>query len=504
MQNSKLITILFKFWLFLFLFFVVLESKSIPSLQTIDRPDEVTYLREQVALMSKVNLVELEKEHELQLDINEANCRILELMNAQKIKDNECRSLREEKDKYWSQLVYCMREKSDGVALISHLHQDIAAKEIENNRILTSFEVENQRLQDLLDEEKIKSATLAQTVANSFQRNKSLQEDLDKKNTELLSAYKEIESLSQKLFMRDQHVEQLTKAYEKLYREQNNHVTKEKKRQSIGSLPGCPIDTNSASVNNFGVKIVSHNRSDSTDSVLSTASTLSVLVSAKEADPDKEALTLGMLLSQQMKEFGTTMFDSLRPSDEEALDSYRMGGFTREEAALLLFEERYGKVSTQSPALHPALPRTRLSLQQQQQQQQMVMSNCEQPAGSSRISTSFRSPTKIEQLLSGLKLNSATSAAPLPLPPHNTFASGSMNNAQRPSDNFRSAYGVAEQLQFQQQHHQQQQPGARIVQFARSVPADEDGRLTIPVVASKGHRNWSSTSDINLGPSLRR
>jgi hypothetical protein len=67
-----------------------IESKSIPSLQRIDRQDEVTYLREQVALMSKVNLVELEKEHELQLDINEANCRILELMNAQKMKDKEC------------------------------------------------------------------------------------------------------------------------------------------------------------------------------------------------------------------------------------------------------------------------------------------------------------------------------------------------------------------------------------------------------------------------------
>jgi hypothetical protein len=230
-----------------------------------------------------------------------------------------------------------------------------------------------------------------------------------------------------------------------------------------------------------------------------------VLVGAKEVDPDKEALTLGMLLSQQMKEFGTTMFDSLRPSDEEVLDSYRSGGFTREEAALLLFEERYGKVSTQSPALYPALPRTRLSLQQQQQQQQqqMAMSNCEQPAGQSRIPTSFRSPTKIEQLLTGLKLSSA----PMPLPtttasvnysPHNTFASsGSMYNMQRPIDNYRSATGVAEQL------HQQPPAGARIVHFARSVPADEDARLTIPV-ANKGHRNWSSTSDINLGTSLRR
>ena len=480
-------------------FLLVLESKSIPPLQNFGRPDEVTYLREQVALMSRVNLVEIEKEHELQLDINEANCRILELINAQKIKDNECRSLREEKDKYWSQLVYCMREKSDCAALISNLHQEIATNEIENTKIITSLEVENHRLQELLTEERVKSAALSQTVANSFQRNKILQEDLDKKNSELSTAYKEIELLSQKVFMRDQHVEQLTKAYEKLYRDQNVHSNKEKKRPSIGSQSGCPVDTNSASVNNVGVKVVSHSRSESTDSIVSTASAHSVLVSSKEVDPDKEALTLGMLLSQQMKEYGTTMFDSLRPGDEEVLDRYRLGGFTREEAALLLFEERYGKVSTQ-PAVYPTLPRTRLT-----QQQQMAMSNCEPSAGSSKPGH-YRSPTKIELLLCGLKLNNSnatTSSAHMPLastvsannPPSNIPHSSSMYNLQRPSDSLRPTPGVAEQLQ--------QQSGARVIQFVRSVPADDDARLTIPV-ANKGHRIWNSTSDINLAPSYRR
>ena len=417
--------------------------------------------------MTNVNAAEIEKEHELQQDINEANCRISELINAQKLKDDECRSLREEKDKYWSQLVYCMREKSDYAAVITNLNHDIATREAESSRIIASLEGENDRLQSLYEEEKKKTASLAQTAADSYQRNRSLQQELTSKTAELEFANREIETLLQKMQLRDNHVEQLTKAYEKLLREQNGHgVNREKKRPSIGS--------NLAAESLY--RIVSHSRSDSTDSLQSTASasTVSVLVAAKEADPDKEALSLGMLLSQQMKEFGTTMFDSLRAGDEEVLEEYRLGGFTREEGALLLFEERYGKVSTQNTVVHPALPHTRLPTNTNNS------NNC-----INSESAPFRSPTKIEQLMASNGHHRSLSHSLLP-------PSGSNSSTYAPSTK-----GLGSQPFV---------PISIPRPASISRPSYEEERFPLPTsaTAQRGHRNWNSASDINLVLNSRR
>jgi hypothetical protein len=68
-----------------------------------------------------------------------------------------------------------------------------------------------------------------------------------------------------------------------------------------------------------------------------------VNVSAKIADPDQEALQVGLLLSKQEAEHGTNMFDSLRPEDNTVIQAYMGQGFSKEEAVLMIFEQKYGK-----------------------------------------------------------------------------------------------------------------------------------------------------------------
>ena len=68
-----------------------------------------------------------------------------------------------------------------------------------------------------------------------------------------------------------------------------------------------------------------------------------VNVSAKIADPDQEALQVGLLLSKQEAEHGTNMFDSLRPQDNSVIQAYMGQGFSKEEAILMIFEQKYGK-----------------------------------------------------------------------------------------------------------------------------------------------------------------
>ena len=68
-----------------------------------------------------------------------------------------------------------------------------------------------------------------------------------------------------------------------------------------------------------------------------------VNVSAKIEDPDQEALQVGLLLSKQEADHGTNMFDSLRPQDNQVIQSYMNQGFSKEEAILMIFEQKYGK-----------------------------------------------------------------------------------------------------------------------------------------------------------------
>ena len=80
------------------------------------------------------------------------------------------------------------------------------------------------------------------------------------------------------------------------------------------------------------------------------------LIGAKK-DPDAEALEHAILLSQQESEYGVNMYDALTPADEPVIDEYVAQGFTREEAILIIFEEKYGKVSSQQRSIvTPAMP----------------------------------------------------------------------------------------------------------------------------------------------------
>ena len=65
-------------------------------------------------------------------------------------------------------------------------------------------------------------------------------------------------------------------------------------------------------------------------------------------DPDQEALEHGILLSRQLDRYGLTMYDAMKPGDEAHIAAFINQGYAREEAILLLFEERHGPVDTAS------------------------------------------------------------------------------------------------------------------------------------------------------------
>jgi hypothetical protein len=108
---------------------------------------------------------------------------------------------------------------------------------------------------------------------------------------------------------------------------------------------------------------VEYNQKKTTDSdsvsVESPAAIEQRLIGAKK-DPDQEALEHALLLSAQEQEFGVNMYDSLTASDQVTLNEYIAQGFTREEGALIIFEEKYGKTrSTQNSSVIPAMPTLR-------------------------------------------------------------------------------------------------------------------------------------------------
>ena len=68
--------------------------------------------------------------------------------------------------------------------------------------------------------------------------------------------------------------------------------------------------------------------------------------SAKNCDPDQEALLVELLLSQREAEHGTNLFDFLRPQDNQVMQSYMKGEFSKKEAILMIFEKKYGQDSS--------------------------------------------------------------------------------------------------------------------------------------------------------------
>ena len=54
-----------------------------------------------------------------------------------------------------------------------------------------------------------------------------------------------------------------------------------------------------------------------------------------------DALQVGLLLSQQEKEFGTNMYESLKPEDEEELMKLVNNGLSSQDAALQIFQKKF-------------------------------------------------------------------------------------------------------------------------------------------------------------------
>eukprot|EP01035_Chromulina_nebulosa_P040729 gene40729-55073_t len=80
-----------------------------------------------------------------------------------------------------------------------------------------------------------------------------------------------------------------------------------------------------------------------------------VTVSMKIADPDQEALQVGLLLSMQEAKYGTNMFDALGSKDNTVIQAYMCQGFSKEEAILKIFEQKYGD-DTSSHNLSISMP----------------------------------------------------------------------------------------------------------------------------------------------------
>ena len=78
------------------------------------------------------------------------------------------------------------------------------------------------------------------------------------------------------------------------------------------------------------------------------------VVIGQKKDPDQEALEHAILLSQQEQAFGVNMYDSLTKADKVTLKKYMAQGFSRQEGALVIFEQKHGHMEHNS--FIPAMP----------------------------------------------------------------------------------------------------------------------------------------------------
>ena len=69
---------------------------------------------------------------------------------------------------------------------------------------------------------------------------------------------------------------------------------------------------------------------------------------------DDEAVNMALMLSQQESDHGINMYDSLRASDEQELQSLIASGLTNEQAVLFIFEKRYPPKNVQRAAPFPS------------------------------------------------------------------------------------------------------------------------------------------------------
>jgi len=78
------------------------------------------------------------------------------------------------------------------------------------------------------------------------------------------------------------------------------------------------------------------------------------VVIGQKKDPDQEALEHAILLSQQEQAFGVNMYDSLTKADMVTMKKYMAQGFSRQESALVIFEQKHGHMEHDS--FIPAMP----------------------------------------------------------------------------------------------------------------------------------------------------
>ena len=78
------------------------------------------------------------------------------------------------------------------------------------------------------------------------------------------------------------------------------------------------------------------------------------VVIGQKKDPDQEALEHAILLSQQEQAFGVNMYDSLTKADKVTMKKYLAQGFSRQESALVIFEQKHGHMDHNS--FIPAMP----------------------------------------------------------------------------------------------------------------------------------------------------
>lgn len=105
------------------------------------------------------------------------------------------------------------------------------------------------------------------------------------------------------------------------------------------------IDTQSDYTSRRGhARNLSRTSIDDERSRISAAMTEERLQEEKK-DADQEALEHGMLVSQQESQFGINMYDSLTADDNYEIDRLIDLGYTKEQAVLLIFERKYGKVN---------------------------------------------------------------------------------------------------------------------------------------------------------------
>lgn len=87
-----------------------------------------------------------------------------------------------------------------------------------------------------------------------------------------------------------------------------------------------------------------------------------------------------VLLSKQVEQYGVNMYDSLNQHDEFKLSAYMDTGYSRDEAILIIFEEKFGHVTINPEDRVVFTSNVQLSFEEQVELDQLVMQGYSQEA----------------------------------------------------------------------------------------------------------------------------